>query len=292
MTPTGANTDLLPVGTVWVGSQLNWIARMSLQSFLHMGHPTFLFHTDEIEDPGLTGLELINVREVWDYPDKLRERVSPTVFSDFFRLRMIRDERMIWADTDVFCYRPFVPREGYLVGREYGGMINNNVLFLPEDSGSLKALIECFSDPSFVPDWLPSHIREEALGFGKGRRLYEACRLIPNTAGPRAMTYMLPLHGEDHHAHPAHVLNPLPWSMADIYFNPHGGMDGWLKEDTMAIHLYTSRIRALHKRVRPLKGSFMSNFAEKIGFDLDACGLNRNAVQRDMTSSIPAYPEI
>lgn len=291
MGPTGANTDLLPVGTVWVGPQLNWITRMSLQSFLHMGHPTVLFHTDEIEDPDIKGLELVNVREVWDYPDKLRERVSPTVFSDFFRLRMIRDVRMIWADTDVLCYRPFTPTDGYLVGHEYGGMINNNVLFLPEDSPSLNMLIDLFSDPSFVPDWLRKDVQEEALSYGKGRRLYEACRLIPNTAGPRAMTYMLPKHGEDHHARPAHVLNPLPWSMADVYFNPHGGMDGWLTDQTMAIHLYTSRIRALHKRVRPLKGSFMSNFAEEIGFDLDACGLNDNTTQRDMNQSIPENPE-
>ncbi len=282
MTPTGADTGLLPVGTVWVGSQLNWIARMSLQSFLQMGHPTTLFHTDEMEDPGLEGLELVDVREVWDYPDKVREQVSPTVFSDFFRLRMIRDARMIWADTDVFCYRPLVPCEGYLVGREYGGMINNNVLFLPEDSPALNALIECFSDASFVPDWLSQDVQAKAARFGKGRRLYEACKLIPNTAGPRAMTHMLPRHGEDHQVRTADVLNPLPWSMADVYFNPHGGMDGWITEKTMAIHLYTSRIRALHKRVRPLKGSFMSDFADKIGFDLDVCGLNKNAVERDM----------
>lgn len=282
MTPTGADAGLLPVGTVWVGPQLNWIARMSLHSFLHLGHPTTLFYTDEIEDPKIAGLELVDAREVWDYPDKLREHVSPTVFSDFFRLRMIQEARMIWADTDVFCYRPFLPCEGYLVGREYGGMINNNVLFMPDDSPALNALIECFSDASFVPDWLSKDVQAKAARFGKGRRLYEACRLIPNTAGPRAMTHMLPKHGEDNQVRPAEVLNPLPWSMADVYFNPHGGMDGWITENTMAIHLYTSRIRALHKRVRPLKGSFMSDFADRIGFDLDACGLNKNAVEKDM----------
>ncbi len=280
MVAAGANTvqpDLLPVGTVWVGSQMSWIGRMSLQSFLHRGHPVTLFHTEDMEDPQVEGLDLVSAREIWDYPENLLDRVSPTVFSDFFRLRMIRDAGMIWADTDVFCYRPFIPKDGYLAGYEHSGMINNAVLHLPENSASLNELIDLFSDPSYVPEWLRPATRRAAKESGKGRRLYEACKLIPTAAGPRALSYMLPKHGEDMHALPQDALNPLPWSFADAYFNPMGGVEGWLSNDTQAIHLYSSRIRAFHKRVRPLRGSFVDDFAEQIGFDLDACGLSANS---------------
>ncbi|WP_165610043.1 hypothetical protein [Shimia aestuarii] len=264
--------DLLPVGTVWVGPELNWIARMSLQSLLHAGHPVTLFHTDTIQDPKLPGLSLVPARELWDYPETLLTHVSPAVFSDFFRLHMIRKARMIWADTDVLCVRPFVPRDGYLVGYEHGGWINGAVLMLPDSSPTLNELITRFDDPSFVPDWLFHRFKGKARKAGPERALYEACRLAPNVVGPKALTHMLPKHGEDGHVLPYQILNPLPWSLADVYFNPHGGVEPWLNDQTMAVHIYTSRIRRHHKQVRPMAGSFMARFAETIGFDMDAHG--------------------
>lgn len=268
-----AQTDLLPVGTVWVGPSLNWIARMSLQSLLHAGHPVTLYHTDPIEDPKIDGLSVVPAREVWDYPEDLLSQVSPAVFSDFFRLHMIRDTGTIWADTDILCLRPLIPSDGYLVGYEHGDWINGAVLLLPEDSPSLAEMISAFSDRGFIPDWLYGRFQNKVAKLDEDQRLYESCRLAPNVVGPQALTHMLPKHGEDGHVLPFDALNPVPWALADVYFNPHGGIEPWLSERTMAVHLYTSRIRRYHKKGAPFEGSFIHRFAEKIGFNFEEHGL-------------------
>ena len=87
------------------------------------------------------------------------------------------------------------------------------------------------------------------------------------------MAHMLAKHKEDKHALPIEVLNPVPWTMADAYFNPQGGVEGWLTNETMAVHLYASAIRRYHKRVVPMPGSYLANFAEKIDFDFNRTGL-------------------
>ncbi|MGH1466947.1 MAG: hypothetical protein ACRBBQ_16465 [Cognatishimia sp.] len=275
-------SELLPIGSLWIGSSLNWIARLSLQSMLRAGHKVTLFHTGMLEDPNIDGLNVQHAKDIWDYPEPLLAQLAPAPFSDIFRLHMIRDARMIWADTDVLCVRPLIPQEGYLVGREHGGWINNAVLMLPEDSATLNELLACFSDPTYVPAWLHKKSREKAMIAAESERFVEASRLMPNALGPRAVSYMLPKNGEDKHVRAAAALNPVPWSMADCYFNPNGGIEGWLTDETLALHLYMSRIRKIHLTVQPLQGSFIAEFANQVGFDLTSEDLRRNTVESTM----------
>lgn len=260
-------TGLPPVGTLWMGGPLNWIARLGLQSFVNRGHQVMLFSYGDGLEPGVEGVEVIDARNVFDAPQHLRKSVTASILSDLFRLHLMVVSDAVWVDTDVLGYRRLKTFDGYLVGHEESRWINGAVLRLPQTSPALAELIDCLSDPGFVPDWLHPETRRKAEAAPADQRLYEACRLIPNAAGPRALTHMMKKHGEDHHALPHQVLNPLPWSMADVYFNPHGGVEGWLTDDTLTLHLYTSRIRSLHRRVRPRQGSFMRRFADEVGFD-------------------------
>ena len=261
------------VGTVWVGDSLDWIGKLCLMSFVHQGHPVYLFHTQDMADPGIDGIELADAREVFDFDDTLLDQFGPAQFADIFRLHMIRNTGLIWVDADVICHRPLHCTDDYLCGYEGSGWVNNAVLCLPADSRSLTRMIKHFADPSYVPPWLSRRILNRLRETPEDKRLMRACEMNPTALGPRALTYMLEKHGEIDRALPEHVLNPVPWSLGDIYFNPCGGVEGWLSEETLTVHLYASRLGRVHKRVAPAPGSFIAEVARKVGFDFEEHGL-------------------
>lgn len=260
-------TTPLPIGTLWVGNELRWFDRLSLHSFVQRGHEVTLFHTHDLKDPQVPGITLRPARDAFEYPDGLPDQISPAVFSDIFRINMISNLGLTWIDTDVLCLKPLVAEKGYLVGYEDSGMINGAVLCLPPESEALGILCEQLNDPSFVPGWLSESQRRKLANVSKDQRLYEAARLVPNVLGPRALTHVLIQTGERSHALPAEVLNPVPWGLVDICFNPFGGTDGWITDKTLALHLYSSRIRPLHKRLQPYPSSIVGQIASETGFD-------------------------
>ena len=259
----------LPIASLWIGEALRWIDALALHSFVARGHPVTLYHTADSAPSGVPpGVTTAHARTVWDYAPDLLDRLNPAPFSDIFRLRMVRDTGATWVDTDVLCHRPFEHVDGRLYGYEESGWINNAVLHLPPSSPTLTELCEAFSDLDFIPGWIAPEARDKAAAAPKGERLLAASKLVPNALGPKALTAVMGRHGEHVHAVPPEVLNPVPWGLADCYFNPHGGIDGWLTGLTHGVHLYASRVRALHWRLRPYAGSFIARFAEEVGFDL------------------------
>ena len=256
-----------PVGSLWIGDTLRDLEKLCLASFAHQGHPFTLFHTHPLEDPQLDGVTLRPARDVFQYDDNLLDYAPPAVFADLFRLRMVRDTDLTWVDTDIICLKPFLATDGYLVGFETDTTVNNAVMRLPADSEALNALIDVFSEPTFVPPWLSQHDANQVNLLPPEQRLLGSAKQVPNAFGPHAITWALKESGEVEHALPFDHLNPVPWPMGDIYFNPHGGVEGWLTENTMGVHMYASRVRALHKRTPPYMGSFIANIATKVGFD-------------------------
>lgn len=260
-------TNPLALGTLWIGPELRWLDRLSLHSFVAKGHAITLFHTGDLRDPQLDGVTLRPARDVFHYTDDFASTVSPSVFADIFRVNMIKASGLTWVDTDILCVQPMLAQDGYLMGYEDSGMINNAVMCLPSASPALNGMAEALNDPDCVPEWLPKVRKDEASKAPAGQRLTTAARLVPNILGPRALSYFAAKTGEDTHAQPSEVLNPVPWGLVDILFNPFGGVEGWTTPATRAIHLYASRIRQLHKRLRPYPNSIVGQMAAEIGFD-------------------------
>lgn len=259
--------SLRPVASLWIGDDLRWIDRLSLASFVHHGHEVTLYHTAPVAPKVPEGVRTAPASEVWGMPD-WAVGLKPAALSDIFRLHLLTGTDAIWVDTDVMCLRPFEPEAGYLVGYEESGMINGAVLALPPESKALVRLCAAMSGPDCVPDWLPAPQRAEAGAAPTGERLARAVALRPNILGPAALSHMLPETGEAHHVLPTAALNPVPWGLTDLYFNPYGGVEGWLTDETRCLHLYASRIRALHWRLAPYPESWLARFAAEIGFDL------------------------
>lgn len=256
------------VATLWIGQELRWIDKLCLTSCVSHGHAVTLYHTHALKNPGIDGVTLLPAHELFGFTDDLLARLSPAAFADLFRLTMIQETDLVWVDSDVICMRPFVVRDGYLMGHESDDIVNNAVLRLPQTSQALDMLQERLTDPAYVPEWFRRRDQDRLAILDEGERLLAAADIMPNAFGPRALTWALNETGEITEALPTPALNPVHWAFTDAYFNPHGGVEGWLTPETQAVHLYASRIRAVHLRVRPDPNSFIGKIAQSIGFNL------------------------
>jgi len=260
--------DLPGIASFWIGPRLRWIDKLSLASFVALGHPVTLFHAGEGPAPAVpTGVDLVRAEEIWPEIGASIAGLPPAPLSDVFRLHLMQRSEMIWVDTDVIALRPLRPSGGYLIGRQEGDWVNGAVMRLPPTSPALRMLLAAFDDPAAVFPWLEPAQQEEIRRIAPERRQAETARLVGNAFGPIAQTYAMKQTGEIDHALPQESLNPIPWWLGDLYFDPRGTLDHWVTENTFCLHLYASRLRPFFKRRRPPKGSPLARMARRIGFD-------------------------
>lgn len=256
------------VSTLWIGGALNWHHQLALASFVHRGHNVTLYYA-EMEAPPVVpkGVHTRPAAEIWDAEAAGHAGAPPSMQSDIFRLHLMHQTDDVWIDADVLCYRPLAS-EPYHVGREHGGAVNGAVLRLPQGSATLTKLMAWFADPEWVPHWMTEEQQAEVAKAPPGRRLLTAFRLVRPAIGPRALKHTLRQQGEFKHIKPPDVYYPIRGVFSDLFFNPHGGVEGWLTEKTQGIHLYASMIRPFHEKKMPHPDSFIARFARDIDFDI------------------------
>jgi hypothetical protein len=109
------------VQSLWMGSKLSEMERLSMRSFLANGHPFHLYVYDYDHAPyvGMVpdGVEVKDAEEIIPWRESFTVRGGYSSFSDFFRWKLVRDRGGWWADTDTVCLRPFdFPGEYAFVG--------------------------------------------------------------------------------------------------------------------------------------------------------------------------------
>ncbi|MQQ10403.1 hypothetical protein GFB49_18195 [Epibacterium sp. SM1979] len=262
-----SSTSLPTVASLWVGDSLNWLHELSLASFVQRGHEVVLFHTGAVAPSVPTGVRTCPAAEIWNPVTAGHGEAPASMLSDLFRLHLLKQTDMIWIDTDMLCIRP-LPDVDYHVGYEPTRSINGAVLRLPQGSETLNTLLEWFEDPEFVPPWLNKKLRSEVTAAQPGKRLLTAFELLRPSLGPRALDYTLNKTGEVAHVREPEVFYPIRGVLTDVLFSGNCQEDGWLTQDTLAVHLYASMVRRYHKTHRPEKYSFIARMADEIRFDL------------------------
>jgi len=255
------------IGTLWIGPELSWLERLSIASFQDKGHAVTVFHAGDAVPEVPEGVTLTPAEDIWPGIQPRLGKLPPAVLSDIFRIHLIRKTEMIWADLDVVCLKPLKPKDGYLVGWQEGTWVNGAVLRMPKGSAALKMLIGAFGNGESVFPWLDDAAQDAVRAVNPPKRQATTVQQRTNAFGPMAQTYALNSSGEIDHVLPMEVLNPIPWWLGDLYFDPRGTLDNWVTPDTQCLHLYGSRLRQIHLRRGPWKGSPLARIARKIGFD-------------------------
>ncbi|MEO1638332.1 MAG: hypothetical protein AAFU41_03700 [Pseudomonadota bacterium] len=260
------------IAALWIEGPLSYLEQLCLKSFLDAGHHVRLYHYGPVHRVP-DGIEMADANEILPRPNTLTHARtgSPALHSDVFRYRLLaKEDRVIWADTDAYCRRPFETPTGHFFGWESETTINGGVLGLPQDSDTLSALLEHTSDDYAIPLWYGDEYA------AKLKKLKDIGRAVPASAqrwgvwGPHALTYFLKQTGEDKYALPRHVLYPFSFRYRRRMLRPIPNTGDFVKPDSLSIHFYGRRVRenlALRPGGLPDEGSLMAALLAKHGID-------------------------
>ena len=257
--------------TFWDGPPFSLIERLCLSSFISVGHPVLLYSYAPV-DGVPEGVETRPATDILPHPDQIlrHERTgSAAIHADKFRYHLLRQmPGVIWADTDAYCLKPFLPQDGYFFGREHDTVVANGVLALPSDSPALSALIDFCEDEYAIPPWMmPKHKREMRARAEAGDPMHVS-EMPWGAWGPKALSHFLHRSGEFDRSLAPHVLYPIPFKDRRIYFRPAWKAWKMVAEDSVSIHFYGRRVRdGLASRFGgiPPEGSILDELCQKHG---------------------------
>lgn len=248
-------TRQLPtIVSFWHGP-MSWLERLSIASFMRAGHQVEVYAYDAVD--GLPADAIARDAAEVLPRDKLvfyKGKGTPGVFSDYFRMSVLRQGRGVYADLDVYCVRPIKGPPDYLMAYERPGSINGAVLHIPADAPLLDDLLAIFTiahRPLLEP-FLPPFRRLEVAA----RRLFGE-HIAPEdmqygATGPMALTYYMRRRGLEGLVRPSTVLYPIPYAGIPALMQPGTSIDPSITSDTLAVHLWRSQLTRRGRADMPL----------------------------------------
>lgn len=111
------------VQSLWIGTSLPPLQRLSIQSFLEHGHEYHLYAYEEVADvpKGTTICDASTILpkgSIFCYQHGFGKG-SYSAFSNMFRYKLIFEKGGWWVDTDVVCLRRFDFEDEYVFATEY-----------------------------------------------------------------------------------------------------------------------------------------------------------------------------
>lgn len=266
------SVNALPViAGFWYGSDLSWLETLCITSYLDRGH-RFVLYTHENLQGIPAGTDVRSAADIlWPPPfdvcDNDRHRVA--VFSDIFRLQMIRKTGLIWVDLDAYCLQPFDFDNKRVFARDETGGVPNGVLGLPPDSATLAALLDFLQSPNPTQPWRGPRLHRqnarrvvngegwgiEALGWG--------------CSGPKALTHFLRETGEDRHALAPETFYPLAISDLWKLHAPHVPTETIEGPGVHSVHIYGHQKKYIASALHglPRVGSYLDRLCQRHSID-------------------------
>ncbi len=260
--------DRRPVASLWIGTRLHYLNVLCLLSHVRAGHPTTLYCTDEVENVP-DGVQVRAASEIMDIPLDIVAQTSPSYLSNVFRYRMIRKTGAIWIDCDALCHRPF-PDEvtAIFAGHGMRGALNCGVVFIEPEGELIDRLLDYYDNPPDYPPWFnrrqKRRLDRQAATLPQPVRIYRAER---TAFGPQALTWFAAQTGDADRALPPEALYPVPFQLNDIFYDPHGRVEGWFTDRTLSVHLYTNGTRPWWRKNPPLADSYVARMCDRLGVD-------------------------
>lgn len=257
-----------PVASFWAGGDLSFIEQMVLASYLEQGCDLTLYVAGEVG--GIpAGVAVRDASEILPKPGFVSgppTRHELAVWSDLFRVALLRRREVVWVDMDAYCLAPYASSTGYLFGLNDGTGVLSGVVALPVGSAPLRWLEAFLFQAELVPPW-------RGAKWIAPRR--EAGRLAPaalpwGDTGPRALTHALELTGTKHHAAAQEVFYPLfRDSLRRLWTPGMADSDIVRSPDTLSVHIfgYTKRFLTTHHGSLPPPGSWLARRARAHGID-------------------------
>lgn len=257
-----------PVASLWIGTRLHYLNQLCLKSHLLAGHRVTLYTSDPVSNAP-EGVELRPAAEIMNIDRKILAETSASFLSNVFRYKMIRKTGAIWIDCDAYCHRPFPEDADYVFGSHgMSGALNCGVVGLPRQCELMDQLLDYYDNLPDYPAWWSNRLRKKMDKLDpkvpRAVRIFETER---TAFGPQAFTYFARRTGDFDRASPREVLYPVPFQLNDVFFDPHGRVEGHFTDQTLSVHLYTNGTRPWWRKNPPLPGSYVYRICEAAGID-------------------------
>lgn len=251
------------LATLWIGDDPGAVERACLQSAVRHGHKVALYC---YRAPGvsLPGIEVRDAAEILPEDKIIRYRSgSVALFSNWFRYELMRRDRGMWIDTDLYFVAPLDTTPDWIIGMQDAKIANMAVLKVPPDTAILDDLLAPF-ERGARPAGLSLRQRTKLLGRRlRGERITLA-DMPWGVTGPNALTKVLRRHGLMHLALPSDILSPVPYLQADWILRPDVALDDVVTPRTVAVHLWNELIKPYKSTPAP-PGSFLARLQQEGG---------------------------
>ena len=281
------------IGMLWVEGALSYVEVLCAQSFLDAGHHVKLYHYKDVQNVP-EGVELVHGDAVLKIDEFIQHgrTGSFALFSDVFRYHMLKkNDRMIWADLDAYCVKPFETRTGHFFGWESKRHINGGVLGLPPDSDALGQMLEMTEDEYGIPEWFPQAEKDRLQRLKDEGEPMHVGEMPWGVWGPHAVTHYVQKTGEAKHAQQIEGLYPVGFRnrrmlMRADTFDKIGDM---VTENTYSIHFYGRRVREFlsSRGGLPEEGSYFDMLLKKHRIDTDAAPVMSRAEKAALKGEKP-----
>ncbi len=235
------------IGMLWVEGPLTYVEVLCAKSFLDAGHHVKLYHYGDIQNVP-DGVEVVHGNKVLKIDRFIQHgrTGSFALFSDVFRYHLLRqNDRMIWADLDAYCVKPFESETGHFFGWESDHGINGGVLGLPPDSEALGQLLEMTEDEYGIPEWYPPEEIARLEALQQAGTPEHVSVMNWGVWGPHAVTHYLHKTGEAKYALPIEGLYPVGFKFRRRLAKgaTHDWVEQQLTENTYSVHFYGRRVK-------------------------------------------------
>lgn len=278
------------IGSLWIGTALSYVEQMCLLSFVRQGHPVTLFTYGAVRNiPG--DVNVVDAREIHEPTRFLYSKFgTPVVQSDVFRLQMLAQTDMIWADSDMVCLQPIEPDEGHVHGKfTRTGGICNALLRLPKDSPALAKYLAYVSDPYPIPPWMDKEARAKAEALKSKEQWKHASSQSHDIFGPPALSHFLRETGEVKKSRPVNEFYPVAFKALDVLIEPSDVETSHFTSKTRAVHLWARRLRWRLPQLGLQEGSFIYKMLTELEINPNSAPLPEPS-QTDLFAPMQVYP--
>ena len=226
------------IAALWIGGNLSFLEQLCLKSFLDVGHHVRLYSYEPVGNAP-EGTEHADASDILPHENFLRHgrTNSPALHSDLFRYHMLAKlDRTIWADTDAYCVKRFDTPTGHFHAWESKHHVNGGVLGLPQDSATLKALLDFTSDEFAIPEWYSRDYTAELRQKKAAGTPVHVGEMPWGVWGPHAITHFLKTTGEIRYSMPRVTLYPFTYEDRGLMTRPGLDITPYVTDDTFSIH--------------------------------------------------------
>jgi len=241
---------------LWIGPTLPPLVGACLRSFLRAGHRVVLHSYRTLSDVP-KGIELADANLILPEGKIVRHHrsKSPSLFSNYFRYRLMCEREGYWIDCDLYCVRPFDFGGNPVFGWQDQTTINGAVLRLSPDSDMLRDCLALFESRDANFPWVEKRSIRRARFKSFFYRKPMISFLPWGSAGPNAITWLAKKHGDDASAQRREVFYPLGHKQADRLGRSDFDIESVLASDTRCIHLWNEMLRQF--KTEPEPGSLL-----------------------------------